>query len=86
MTDCNTELFDFPSFDRRKIEADFSGGDVSSDGGLMLLREADRRLGLCRALSEAIVDPRAPDLITHRQSRSAASAHLRTCGRLRGSQ
>lgn len=67
MTDCNTELLEFPSFDRHKIEGDFSGGDVSSDGGLMLLRQVDRRLGLCRALSQAIVDPRAPDLITHRQ-------------------
>lgn len=68
MSDCNTEVLHFPSFDRRKIEASFSGGDVSSDGGVMLLRQADRRLGLCRALSEVIIDPRDPDLITHRQS------------------
>jgi len=67
MPDGNAELFYFPSFDRRKIEASFSGGDVSSDGGVMLLREADRRLKLTRALSEVIVDPRDPDLITHRQ-------------------
>lgn len=67
MPDCNPELFHLPSFDRRKIEADFSGGDVSSDGGLMLLRQVDRRLGLCRALSQAMADPRAPELITHRQ-------------------
>jgi hypothetical protein len=67
MPDCNSELFHFPSFDRRKIEADFSGGDVSSDGGLLLLRQVDQRLGLCGALSRAIADPRAPELITHRQ-------------------
>jgi len=67
MPDCNPELFEFPSFDRRKIEASFSGGDVSSDGGVLLLQQADRRLGLCRALSKVIVDPRDPDLITHRQ-------------------
>jgi hypothetical protein len=67
MPDCNAELFHFPSFDRRKIEASFSGGDVSSDGGVLLLRQADRRLGLCRALSEVIADPRDGDLITHRQ-------------------
>ena len=68
MSDCNAELFHFPSFDRRKIEGSFSGGDVSSDGGVMLLRQADRRLGLCRALSEVIIDPRDAELITHRQS------------------
>lgn len=67
MPDCNAELFQFPSFDRRKIEASFSGGEVSSDGGVMVLRAADRRLGLCRALDAAIADPRDPDLITHAQ-------------------
>lgn len=67
MPECNELLFEFPSFDRRKIEASFSGGAVSSDGGLMLLRQADRRLGLCRALDAVIADPRDPELITHRQ-------------------
>jgi len=67
MRECNDELFEFPSFDRRKIEADFGGGEVSSDGGVMLLREADRRLGLTRALDVALPDPRDPDLITHEQ-------------------
>ena len=67
MPDCNPELFTFPSFDRRKIEGSFTGGDVSSDGGIMALRAADRRLGLCKALDAAIPDPRDPDLITHRQ-------------------
>src|SRR5664279_5389439 len=64
---CNTELFEFPSFDRRKIEANFQGGDVSSDGGLMLLRQADRSIGLTKAIDQALMDPRHPDLITHRQ-------------------
>lgn len=67
MPDCNTELFTFPSFDRRKIEASFSGGDVSSDGGVMVLRAADRRLGLIRALDAGIADPRVPELISHAQ-------------------
>ena len=67
MPNCNSELFHFPSFDRRKIEASFQGGEVSSDGGVMLLREADRRLGLTRALDAALPDPRDPVLITHEQ-------------------
>ena len=67
MSKCNAELFEFPSFDRRKIEASFSGGDVSSDGGVMLLRAADRRLGLVRALDTVIADPRDPALTTHAQ-------------------
>jgi hypothetical protein len=67
MPECNAELFNFPSFDRRKIEGSFTGGDVSSDGGVMVLRQADRRLGLTRALDKVILDPRNPELITHRQ-------------------
>lgn len=67
MTDCNRRVFQFPSFDRRKIEGSFAGGDVSGDGGVMLLRSVDRRLGLCRALDGVLEDRRNPDLITHRQ-------------------
>ena len=67
MPDCNAELFEFPSFDRRKIEASFSGGEVSSDGGVIVLRQVDRRLGLCRALDAVVADPRDPDLVTHAQ-------------------
>jgi hypothetical protein len=67
MPNCNSEELAFPSFDRRKIEANFDGGDVSSDGGVMLLREADRRLGLVAALDGVLPDPRAQALIVHRQ-------------------
>ena len=42
MPNCTPAELTFPSFDRRKIEANFDGGDVSSDGGILLLREADR--------------------------------------------
>ena len=67
MTDCTQELFQFPSFDRRKIEASFTGGDVSSDGGVLLLRQADRRLGLVAALDRVLADPRHPVYIVHEQ-------------------
>jgi hypothetical protein len=67
MPKCTPPEFLFPSFDRRKIEAGFSGGDVTSDGGTLLLREADRRLGLVEALSAALPDPRHKVFIVHRQ-------------------
>jgi hypothetical protein len=67
MTDCTQELFHFPSFDRRKIEASFTGGDVSGDGGIFLLRQADRLLGLTAALDRVLPDPRHPLFIVHRQ-------------------
>jgi hypothetical protein len=67
MPNCNQKDFGFPSFDRRKIEANFAGGEVSSDGGVMLLRAADRRLGLLEALDAVLPDPRHPLLIDHEQ-------------------
>jgi Transposase DDE domain group 1 len=67
MPDCTQVELSFPSFDRRKIEANFTGGSVSSDGGLLLLRQADRRLGLVKALDAVLPDPRDPALVKHRQ-------------------
>jgi len=67
MPKCKQPELSFPSFDRRKIEGNFSGGNVSSDGGILLLREADRRLGLVAALDAVLPDPRHPVFITHRQ-------------------
>jgi hypothetical protein len=65
MPDCTQLSFGFPSFDRRKIEASFQGGDVSSDGGVMLLRQADRRIGLSKAIAAVFKDRRDPALVTH---------------------
>lgn len=55
----------FPGLGRRKIEANFEGGQVSSDGGVMLLRQADRWLGLTKRLAQVLPDRRHPDLIQH---------------------
>lgn len=61
------EELEFPGFNGRKIEGNFRGGEVSSDGGLMLLKQVDRKLGLTKKLNQTLKDPRNPDLITHRQ-------------------
>jgi hypothetical protein len=47
------------------IEANFDGGDISSDGGLLLLRRVDERIGLSRAAAAVLSDPRDPSRITH---------------------
>lgn len=60
MTDCTRQPLLFSSLGRQKVVADFTGGHLSSDGGAVLLREVDRRLGLTQALAACISDPRAP--------------------------
>ena len=65
MTDCNQLAFEFPGFSGRRIEADFGGGNVSSDGGLLLLRQVDRWSGLIKNLAKVLPDSRDPDRITH---------------------
>jgi len=55
----------FGRLGRRVIEANFEGGALSSDGGLMLLRQVDRKIGLSAAVSAALFDPRNPDFIVH---------------------
>src|SRR4051794_22887733 len=49
----------------REIEARFDGALMSSDGGLLVLREIEQRLGIARRLAACIRDPRAPERILH---------------------
>ena len=62
----NTLLpFDLPAVQRKKVTADFAGGSISSDGGLILLRAAERRLGLAETLAGCIRDWRDPERVVH---------------------
>ena len=57
--------FSFPAVGRKKITAAFDGGRITSDFGVMLLGQAERRLGVADKLAAVIADPRNPLLITH---------------------
>ena len=56
MTNCTQERFEFPSLKGRKIVSEFTGGDVTSDGGALLLRAIDQRLQLTEQLLKIIPD------------------------------
>lgn len=62
-SDSQSLLFD--DLGSRTVQADFSGGHLSSDGGALLLRQIDRGLGLSRALAQCFNDCRDPRLIDH---------------------
>ena len=49
----------------KRLNYDFKGGDLSSEGGLLLLREFDDKVGFSQGISDCIVDRRNPDYITH---------------------
>jgi hypothetical protein len=65
MPKCTDAPVEFGRLGRRVIEANFEGGDISSDGGVLLLRRTDERIGLSRAAAAALGDPREPARITH---------------------
>lgn len=60
----NQALF-FDDLGPRQVQADFSGGTLSSDGGVLLLRQADAGLGLTRHLAECFADGRQQLYVDH---------------------
>jgi len=65
MTEDNLLPFSFPAVERKKVTAAFDGGRLSSDGGVMLLAQAERRLGIAERLAAVIPDERDPNRVTH---------------------
>src|SRR5450755_442419 len=72
MTECNQGLFSFAAHFSRRVEAGFTAGQVSSDGGALLLREADRKINLLGRVASCFIDGRAPLLVKHRLSEMLA--------------
>jgi hypothetical protein len=64
-TECNGEQVSFQGVGGREIVARFDGGQLSSDGGGLLLREVERRTGLLREFAACFHDYRSPLLVQH---------------------
>jgi hypothetical protein len=65
MTHCIPDTLLFQDLGTREVVADFRGGRVTSDGGALLLRDLDDRLGLLDRLADCFTDHRDPDRIEH---------------------
>jgi hypothetical protein len=59
------EQLRFPPAAGFTIRADFTGGEVSSDLGALVLSAVDQRIGLIDRLAQAVADSRDPRYITH---------------------
>lgn len=64
MTQC-VEQLDFGFLLGKQVCARFDGGELSSDGGVMLLAQADQRLNLTAALAACVPDPREQSQTIH---------------------
>ena len=61
-TDCYTQLgFGF----QPKLVVDFAGGTLTTDAGLVLVREFDEQLGLTADVINRVTDPRDARYVTH---------------------
>jgi hypothetical protein len=65
MTNDSLLPLDLPAVAGRKLTVDFGGGRLSSNSGLLLLREADRRLGVSERIAEAMRDRRDATRVVH---------------------
>lgn len=65
MTECIEDQFEFQGIGSRRVVADFSGGDVTSDAGGLLLREVDRQRKWIERASHCFTDHRNVELIEH---------------------
>ena len=65
MTECSQTEFEFQGLFSREIIGRFDGGQITSDGGSLLLREVERRTGILRRFAGCFTDHRAVDRIEH---------------------
>ena len=64
-TECKQARFEFHGLFQRKVKARFDGGKITSDAGVLLLREVEQRTGLVAGLAECFRDHRDARLIEH---------------------
>jgi len=65
MTECSQASFSFAPHFSRRVEAGFTAGQVSSDGGALLLREVEGKINLLGRLGSCFHDGRMPLLVKH---------------------
>jgi hypothetical protein len=65
MAENTTQTMLFKEFFGKKVAVDFNGGEVSSDAGLLFLRETESQIGIIDRVANAIDDHRHPSYVKH---------------------
>ena len=58
-------LLEFKGISGKRVTADFSGGEVTSDAGVLALREVPDRIGIIDQFTDAITDNRHQSYVRH---------------------
>lgn len=72
MTECSQRTFPFEGHFSRQVVAQFDGAQMTTEGGALLLREADRKIGLLKRVVACFTDTRDPQRIEHELSEMLA--------------
>ena len=65
MTNCNSGKVGFSKLKNRKVIADFTGGEITSDAGCLLIREIDKKLKITESIAPVIQDKRDSSKVKH---------------------
>ena len=65
MTECTQQGFEFEAHFSRRVVAEFSGQRLTTEGGALLLRQADRKIDLLRRVTDCYTDTRQPERVEH---------------------
>ena len=66
------KLFDLQPIESKRIEVSFSASDISSDGGLLLVKDIEKQTGIIKALAKCIGDTRDQSYVDHSLEEIAA--------------
>lgn len=64
-TECTPKSYEFGRLDGRQILTDFKGGEITQDGGLILVSALDQKLGLSERLADCFTDQRDQRYVQH---------------------
>ena len=80
-SNCTASSVQFSRQGRQTIEVNFQGGELTSDGGMLLLQRFDKRIGLTQAAGAVLSDTRCAERVMHTKPEMLAQrVYVICCG------